>query len=135
MPLNGRKILIVEDEYLIADDLSALLLAANAELIGPAASLPQAIRLAADTELIDAAVLDINLRGVDVFPLVDELRSRGIPVMFLTGYGQNNIPADYLGIARCEKPMGSAYVVEQLRAMLDDASATTEQGINLPNPH
>lgn len=123
MPLNGRKILLVEDEYLIADDLAALLREAHAEIIGPAASLPKAMRLATDTEQIDAAVLDINLRGVNVFPLADELRSRGVPIMFLTGYGANNIPADYLAITRCEKPMGTASVIEALRAMLDGESA------------
>ena len=126
MPLNGRKILIVEDEYLIADDLTALLLEAHVEIIGPAASLPKAMRLASDAELIDAAVLDINLRGVNVFPLADELRSRGVPLMFLTGYGGNNIPADYAAIMRCEKPMGSANVVEALRAMIDQAPVSAE---------
>lgn len=123
MPLNGRKILVVEDEYLVADDLAALLREAHAEVIGPASSLPKAIRLAADSELIDAAVLDINLRGVSVFPLVEELKARGIPLMFLTGYGENNIPPDYAGVMRCEKPMGTANVVEALRAMLDRTPA------------
>jgi DNA-binding response OmpR family regulator len=121
MPLNGRKILIVEDEYLIADDLAALLREAHAEVIGPASSLPTAIRLAGDTELIDAAVLDIDLRGVTVFPLVDELNGRGIPILFLTGYGEDNIPSEYLAIVRCEKPMGAAHVVNELNAMLSPA--------------
>lgn len=124
MPLNGRKILVVEDEYLIADDLSALLVEAHAEVIGPVASLPAAIRLVSNVERIDAAVLDVNLRGVDVFPLVDELRGRGVAIMFLTGYGVNNIPDDYAGIARCEKPMGTANVVETLREMIDSDAAT-----------
>ena len=123
MPLNGRKILIVEDEYLIADDLATLLREANAEVVGPAASLPRAVRLAGDTEQIDAAVLDINLRGVNVFPLADELRQRNIPILFLTGYGENSIPVDYAAIRRCEKPMGAAHVVEELRALLSRETA------------
>lgn len=125
MPLKGRKILVVEDEYLVADDLASLLREANAEVIGPASSLPKAMRLASDTELIDAAVLDINLRGVDVFPLVDELRMRGIPLMFLTGYGENNIPPDYAAVARFEKPMGAAHVVEGLRALLEARASSS----------
>ncbi len=118
MPLSGRKILVVEDEYLIADDLAALLSQAGAEVIGPAASLPKAMRLASDTQQFDAAVLDINLRGVNVFPLADELRARGIPMLFMTGYGENNVPADYCAIARCEKPTGAAKVVEELELLL-----------------
>ena len=123
MPLDGRKILVVEDEYLIADDLATLLGEARAEVIGPAASLPKAIRLAADTERIDAAVLDISLRGVNVFPLVDELSGRGIPVLFLTGFGENHIPDEYREITRCEKPMGTAHVINELKVMLSPTSA------------
>ena len=122
MPLNGRKILVVEDEYLVADDLAALLRDARAEVIGPAATLPKAVRLAADTELIDAAVLDINLGGIDVFPLVDELGGRGIPMLFLTGYGEDNIPQAYSNIVRCDKPVGAAHVVNELKALLGATS-------------
>lgn len=118
MPLSGRRILVVEDEYLIADDLAALLRGAGAEVIGPAASLPKAMRLASDTQHFDAAVLDINLRGVNVFPLADELLARGIPMLFMTGYGENNVPADYCTIARFEKPTGTARVVEELDLLL-----------------
>jgi DNA-binding response OmpR family regulator len=123
LPLNGCKILVVEDEYLIAEDLAALLRDAHADVIGPAESLPQAMRLAADTELIDAAVLDINLRGVTVFPLADELTSRSIPIMFLTGYGENNIPEEYGEIVCCEKPMGVTHIVAQLQAILNPTTA------------
>lgn len=118
MPLNGRKILVVEDEYLIADDLTALLREAGADVIGPAASLPSAVRLASDTELIDAAVLDINLRGVAVFPLADELVRRNVPILFMTGYGETNVPSEYCSFGRCEKPMGAAHVVEELTSLL-----------------
>lgn len=123
MPLAGRKILIVEDEYLIAEDLAALLREAHADIIGPAASLPHAMRLVADTDHIDAAVLDINLRGVEVFPCVDELRSRGIPALFMTGYGENNVLANYAAIGRCEKPLGASHVVEELRSLLSSQTA------------
>jgi DNA-binding response OmpR family regulator len=123
LPLNGCKILVVEDECLIAEDLAALLRDAHAEVIGPAESLPQAMRLAADTELIDAAVLDINLRGVTVFPLADELTSRGIPIMFLTGYGENNIPQEYGQSPCCEKPMGVTHIVAQIKAILSPSIA------------
>lgn len=125
MPLSGQKILVVEDEYMIADDLAALLRQAGAEVVGPACSLPKAIRILDSRDRIDAAVLDINLCGVDVFPLVDLLRNKGIPVMFLTGYGADSIPPEYSAITRCEKPMGTSRVVEELRAMVDAAPAVS----------
>lgn len=124
MPLKNRKILVVEDEYLIADDLAGLLKEAGAEVIGPAASLPQAIRLAGDTDTIDAAALDINLRGVEVFPLADELVGRGVPMLFLTGYGTNHIPERFANICRCEKPMEIGNVVQQLSKMVKPEAAS-----------
>lgn len=118
LPLAGRKVLVVEDEYLIADDLATMLREAGAEVLGPAASLPQAVRVAQHSDRLDAAVLDINLRGVNVFPLVTELRRGGVPVLFLTGYGDNGIPDEFADIMRCEKPMGTANVVTELEALL-----------------
>ena len=122
MPLSGQKILIVEDEYMIADDLAAQLRQAGAEVIGPAASLPAAVRKLEGIGRIDAAVLDINLGGVNVFPVVDELIRQGVPIMFLTGYGEENIPPEYASIACCEKPMGTSRVVEDICAMIDKES-------------
>ena len=123
MPLQGSRILVVEDEYLIADDLAERLREAGADVIGPAASLPQAMRLAGDAGSIDAAALDINLRGVEVFPLADELAGRGVPMLFLTGYGTNHIPERFAQICRCEKPMEIGNVVTQLSKMLKPEAA------------
>lgn len=103
-PLNGCKIMVVEDEYLIADDIATMLREAGAVVVGPAASLPEGMRLAGDTQQIDAAVLNIGLNGVTVFPLADELRSRGVRFMFLTGYGEEQIPDEYADIVCCRKP-------------------------------
>jgi CheY-like chemotaxis protein len=124
MPLTGRRILLVEDEYLIAEDLAVLLKEAGADVVGPAASLPRAMRLAADTDHFDAAVLDINLDGVAVFPLAQELRRRGVPMLFLTGYGEPAFPDDYAATPRCIKPMAGLRVVEELSALLEKHPAT-----------
>lgn len=116
--LAERRVLVVEDEYLIADDLADMLRNAGADVVGPAASLPSAIRLAGSTERIDAAILDIQLDGVTVFPLADELRARGIPMMFLTGCDGDNIPDDFARVRLCHKPVGAAHVLKQLAAIL-----------------
>ena len=123
-PLAGRKVLVVEDEYLIADDLAAMLQEAGAEVIGPAASLPHAVRLTEHQQSLDAAVLDINLRGVEVFPLANELKSAGIPIIFLTGYGDINIPEEFSHYGRCEKPMGTPHVITELAALLRSEPAS-----------
>ena len=123
LPLAGCKILIVEDEYLIAEDVAATLREAGASIIGPAARLSDGMRLAGDTGQIDAAVLNIDLGGVTVFPLADELRSRGIRFIFLTGYVDGQIPDEYAAIPRCKKPTTPGCVIEELRPLLRPLAA------------
>jgi CheY-like chemotaxis protein len=118
LPFERCTVLVVEDEYLIADDLAALLRESGAEVLGPAYSLPMATRLASETERIDGAVLDIDLRGVTVFPLADNLRERGVPILFLTGGGDFGIPDQYSTTARCDKPFGPSHIVEHLKQLL-----------------
>ena len=118
LPLDGRKILLVEDEYLIAEDVAAMLREAGGQVIGPAASLPMGVRLAEQSELIDAAVLNIDLQGVEVYPLADELLVRGVPFLFLTGYGDDQIPEKYAGIRCCNKPVSAASVINEVRGLL-----------------
>lgn len=122
-PLTNRNILVVEDGYLIADDLGAALREGGATVIGPASSLPKAMRLSADGRRIDAAILNVDLRGVAVFPLADELLSRGVPFLFLTGYGEHHIPERYGAIVRCEKPVSAGHVIDKLKELLRPVAA------------
>ena len=118
LPLDGRKILLVEDEYLIAEDVAAVLREAGGEVIGPASSLPMAVRLTEQSALIDAAVLNIDLQGVAVYPLADELLGRGVPFLFLTGYGEDQIPDNYSGIRCCNKPVSAGSLLNEVRGLL-----------------
>lgn len=106
--------LVVEDEYLIADELVKELRGSGAEVIGPVPTLDRAIALATMERGIDAAVLDINLRGQLVYPLVDVLSARGLLIVFATGYDAGVIPAEYAGFARCEKPVTAGAITEAL---------------------
>ncbi|PRY92586.1 response regulator receiver domain-containing protein [Hasllibacter halocynthiae] len=81
--LDGKRIMIVEDEALLALDLSLTLEDEGAEIEGPFHRLEQAMRY--DPQEIDAALLDVDLSGVPVFPLADVLDRRGIPFVFHTG--------------------------------------------------
>jgi DNA-binding response OmpR family regulator len=84
--LHGRRILVVEDEELIAMLIEETLIDQGCMVIGPAATLAAALALARD-EAIDAAVLDVNLAGARTDAVADLLATRGIPFLFATGYG------------------------------------------------
>lgn len=102
--LQDRRVLVVEDEYFIADDIAQALRKLGAEVIGPASDRAKALALLSSTERIDGAVLDVNLRGETVYPVAEALRARGIPFVFATGYDTSAIPSGYADIPRWEKP-------------------------------
>ena len=113
--LRGRKILVVEDEYLIAADLAATLEDVGVAVVGPAGSVAQALELVEDAGgELDAAVLDVNLGGERVYPVADALAARGVPFVFATGYDHILVPTNHAGVARCEKPVNKAALVRLL---------------------
>jgi CheY-like chemotaxis protein len=113
--LKGCRLLVVEDEYLVAADLTASLESLGAEVIGPAASVEEALSLL-DTNggRLDGAVLDINLQNERVYPVADVLTARGIPFVFTTGYDAAAVPTAYAWAPRCEKPVDKTQLVRWL---------------------
>jgi CheY-like chemotaxis protein len=101
--LAAKRVLVVEDEYLIAMDMSAYLESAGAHVVGPASSVDAALDVLQRTEL-DGAILDVNLRGEMAYPVADALAARGIPFVFTTGYDARMVPARFADVRRCEKP-------------------------------
>jgi len=112
--LCGRRILIVEDEYLIACEIADALVEAGAFVVGPVARIDDALKLLETGSPLDGAVLDIHLQGDTSFPLADALAAQGVPVVFATGYGSEGIPERYREIRRCEKPVDAATVMRVL---------------------
>lgn len=103
--LAELRILIVEDEALVAMDLEYALNEAGAEVIGPAKSVEAGMRLLEEAEAIDGAILDVDLRGELVFPLADRLRDAGIPILFHTARAdREQFDRDYPGSPVCVKP-------------------------------
>jgi CheY-like chemotaxis protein len=85
--LKGKRILVVEDEALIAVMVEDMLTDMGSVVVGPAATIEQALALARSEE-IDGAVLDVNVRGERIDPVADALSARGVPMLFATGYGE-----------------------------------------------
>lgn len=102
--LAQRRVLVVEDEYFVADDMAQALRKLGAEVVGPVPDKDKALALLASDRHIDAAVLDVNLRGQSVFPVADVLIQQGIPFVFATGYDRSSVPACYDAVPRWEKP-------------------------------
>ena len=114
--LKSRRFLVVEDDYLIAADLAAFLEAQGIEVVGPAASVNEALALLeSDSDRLDGAVLDVNLQDDRVYPVADVLRSLGVPFVFTTGYDACAIPKSYADVPRCEKPVDEHQLMRVLR--------------------
>lgn len=84
--LHGRRILVVEDDYLLAESLNDLLIEAGVRVVGPVGNVSDALSLVTSGEEIDGALLDVNVRGQPVFPVADALLERGVPFSFCSGY-------------------------------------------------
>lgn len=108
--LRGRRILVVEDEYMLADELRTELSDAGAQVLGPVGSLGDAIALIEAEPHIDGAVLDVNLHGEQAYPAADLLVGRGIPFVFATGYDAAAMPDRFAHVVRCEKPVSMAKI-------------------------
>ena len=109
------RVLIVEDEMLVAMNIEDMLLELGHEVAGLASRLSPALALAADAEL-DAAVLDVNLAGEQSFAIADLLDKRGIPFLFATGYGLGGIEERYRGRTVLQKPFRLADLGAALRS-------------------
>ena len=112
--LTGRRILVAEDEFFIADEVAHALEGEGAVVIGPAPTVAQLLALLEAEERIDGAVLDVNLNGEMVWPAVPALLARGVPVLLATGYDAAVVPADYAHLPRCAKPVAMADLTRAL---------------------
>lgn len=115
--MRERRILVVEDEYIVAQDLSRWLQRRGLQVIGPAPRLERARALIA-SEAIDAALLDIHLRGELVFPAAEDLAARCIPFVFLSGFGRSIVPDRFAHIRLLDKPVSFDVLSADLEQLL-----------------
>lgn len=116
--LAGRRLLVVEDEYFLADEMAGALAAAGAEIVSWVGDRSEAADMIDSGRPIDAAVLDINLHGEMAYPLADALRMRDIPFVFATGYDRAAILDAYQDVPRWEKPFDADGLVLSLSRLL-----------------
>ena len=116
-PLQGKKVLIVEDEALIAMLFEDMLSDFGCDVVGPAMNVRQAMEVA-QSAAIDAAVLDVNLNGESSFPVATLLETRGVPFVFSSGYGANGLPPEWQDRPTLPKPFTSDQVADVLSGLL-----------------
>jgi CheY-like chemotaxis protein len=117
LEMSGRRVLVVEDESLVAMLLETMLEDMGCVPVGPAATIDEALKLV-DSETFDAALLDVNVAGQPVFPVARALEARGIPLVFSTGYGEGGLPEAWRGRPTVQKPFTEAVIGDALMSAL-----------------
>ena len=116
-PLAGARVLILEDEFFLADDLARALREAGGDPVGPVATIAQAEAIVA-RERLDAAILDLNLRGEMASDFAERLAATELPCVIVSGYGGEGLPEALARLPRLEKPVGAPAVIEALKDAL-----------------
>jgi CheY-like chemotaxis protein len=109
--LFGKHVLIVEDEYLVALDLTRAVEACGALVVGPAGNVRQALAIIASGAHFDVALLDVNLGDERITAVAEAVRSKGVPIVFQTGYSSSHLPESFLDCAILLKPTDPAELV------------------------
>lgn len=99
----GLRVLLVEDEIMVALLLEDMLAELGHEVIGPVARLDEALEMA-QGQALDVALLDVNLNGKEIYPVAEALAAREIPFVFVTGYGRRALRAPYHDRPILQKP-------------------------------
>lgn len=119
---SGMTILVVEDDYYQATDAQETLELAGAAVVGPFSTASGAIS-AIERTAPDCAVIDINLGGGPQFELARALKTRGIPMVFVSGYDVAMMPADLQDITHLEKPAERASLIKAIRGVVSSSRA------------
>jgi DNA-binding response OmpR family regulator len=125
-PLEGARVLVVEDEYLVAVLIQDMLESAGCVVTGPIPRLAEALD-AVDRDSYDAAVLDINLGGERIDPVAAALSRLNVPFVFVTGYGTGGLPGGYTERPRICKPFRMADLLATVSSLVNCPMLNTAQ--------
>lgn len=120
--LSGKRVLVLEDEAMIAAMVEEMLADLGAVVVGPAGTIERGLSLA-NAEQLDAALLDVNIRSARVDPVAAVLVSRGVPIVFATGYGQSAVDR-----STCAPILEKPYTQEKLASALREALLNHSNG-------
>ena len=129
--LGGRSILVVEDDSVLATDLTALLTQAGCKVVLPTTSVAAALSTMVHY-VIDAAILDVNIHNEWVFPVAHALAAAGVPFVFLTAYALDSIPPEHRDRPFLRKPHAPAELLAAISQMLAPAAANDEGSVAGP---
>ncbi len=121
----GRRVLVVEDEMIVAWNLEDMLDDLGCVVVGPATSISQALAMI-DAAAIDAALLDVNLDGQPSYPVADALAARGVPFAFATGYDKDSLAERYRAVPILRKPFHASALDDILKRLLPSGSPSIE---------
>ena len=118
MNTHALRILVVEDEAMIAFFIEDCLIALGHDVVGPTARVANALGLV-DNEAFDLALLDINVAGEEIYPVAKALKARGIPFLFLSGYGSKGLRDEWIDSAMLQKPFSPEALRDSIAKMLN----------------
>ncbi len=123
LPLQGMRILIVEDSYLVAEDLAETVTELGCAVVGPAGTLADGLRQASEAAL-DGALLDVNLSNDETsFPIAELLVEREVPFVFLSGYDlESAFPPQFKTVERLAKPVDARRLARAMAAVFSGRS-------------
>ena len=128
------KVLIVEDEPIVALEIENILRQAGFEIVGCVGSLNKALAALKNTDC-DLAILDANLRGDNAAPLAMALRERGRPFLFVSGYERAYLPDAFLDVPLLPKPFEPSELITAVKQLLSAAHAIEDYSRSRPEPH
>ena len=117
--LQGRRVLVIEDESLVAMLLETILEDMGCAVVGPEANIDDGLIAATTEASLDAALLDVNVAGREVFPVAEALRARGVPFVFSTGYGEAGLPDHWRGHPTIQKPFTEGAIRDALMKVMN----------------
>lgn len=118
--LSGRSVLVVEDQFLIAEEMRRAVENLGGRVLGPVPSVEKALALTVQARP-DIGLLDVDLHGQEIYPVADALIEAGAPVIFTTGFDRAAMPAAYQGVPHLDKPVTTHALAAALAALQQSA--------------
>jgi DNA-binding response OmpR family regulator len=115
------RVLLVEDEMLVAFLIEGYLREFGCEIVGPVSRVAKALRMV-EAETFDLALLDINLAGEEVYPVASQLKARGVPFVLLSGYGPDRLRDEWIGSPILSKPIQSEALKASIETLMQGAA-------------